>query len=288
MGILSDLSKLGVNVDMEHGLYGNNGDRDRLQQKKAEEDSQNLELLQEQQEMELIHDRNFTCKACGREFVIKVLRNAKIRRAPSDEDLRPRAEKIDILKYEAISCPYCGYSAMTRYYDRITNYQLKLIKENISATFEPQPVYGAPTYSYEYAVRCYQMGLANAVVKKAKASEKAHYCLNIAWLLRDEAAQFPPGEAYEEVKAKEEQYYRQAYDGLLLAMREEMYPICGMNQNTAEYLIGYMAAHFREYTVASKLISGVLTNRTTPNRLKDRALELKQRIIAEIRKGQGK
>lgn len=280
MGKFSDLSMYGVNVDIADHLFdeeaeSEKNEKDRQQKKK--------ELTPEEQEMELIHDRKITCKICEHIFNVKALRTSKIRRMPSDADLRPRAEKIDILKYEAISCPYCGYSAMYRYYDRLSSYQAKLIKEGIVQTFEPQMIYEEPTYSYDYAIRCYQMGLANAVVKKAKASEKAHYCINIAWLLREKAKQISQGVEYDDIKEAEEQFYRKAYDGLLLAMKEEMYPICGMDQNTVEYMISYMAVYFKEYTVASKLISSVVTNKATPTRLKDKALDLKYMMIESLK-----
>ena len=282
MGKFSDLSIFGVNVDIANHLFDEESDTEKQEKNRQNEKK---ELTPQEQEMELIHDRKITCKICGHVFTVKALRNSRIRRAPSDADLRPRAEKIDILKYEAISCPYCGYSAMQRYYDRLSNYQMKLIREGITQTFEPQMIYDAPIYSYDYALQCYKMGLANAVVKKAKASEKAHYCLNIAWLLREKAKQLSPGAEYDEIKEAEEQFYRQAYDGLLHAMQEEMFPICGMDQNTTEYMIGYMAAYFKEYTVASKLISSVVTNKSTPNRLKDRALDLKYAMIESIKNG---
>ena len=43
---------------------------------------------------------------------------------------------VDVLKYDAIVCPECGYAALSRFFKFVTNPQSKMIHEQISASFK--------------------------------------------------------------------------------------------------------------------------------------------------------
>lgn len=60
-----------------------------------------------------------------------------------------------------------------------------------------------------------------------------------------------------EAKEQEEAFYQQAYEGFMKAMSTEMFPMCGMDQCTVDYLLAAMAYHFKKYDVASKCISRI-------------------------------
>lgn len=87
-----------------------------------------------------------------------------------------------------------------------------------------------------------------------------------------------------ECQKEEEEFYQQAFDGFLKAISEEMFPMCGMEQSTVDYILAYMAYHFKKYEIASKFLASVLTAPSASRRMKDMALELKEDIIAELRK----
>ncbi len=91
-------------------------------------------------------------------------------------------------------------------------------------------------------------------------------------------------EALAECKKEEDAFYKQAFDGFSLAISKENYPMCGMEQNTLDYLLAYMAFHFKQYEVASKFLSSVLTSPSASRRMKDVGLQLKEDIIAELKK----
>ena len=40
--------------------------------------------------------------------------------------------------------------------------------------------------------------------------------------------------------------YQQAYEGFMKAMSTEMFPMCGMDQCTVDYLLAAMAYHFKK------------------------------------------
>ena len=222
-------------------------------------------------------------------FKTKVIKSGRVKRLEPDRDLRPRFQYIDTLKYDITSCPACGYTAMNRFYEHLTPTQIKLIKEQISNNFQPDNKAENAVYDYDEVIDRYKLSLVNTVVKKGKDSEKAYTCLKIAWLLRGKAetmANDTPEQkaAKAEVQKEEEEFYQQAFEGFMKAISEEMFPMCGMEQSTVDYILAYMAYHFKKYEIASKFLASVLTAPSASRRMKDMALELKEDIIAELRK----
>jgi len=138
------------------------------------------------QEQDFLFDKSFTCPICDKEFKARTVKIGKAKLAGSDLDLRPRYEQIDLLKYDIILCPYCGYAALSRFFKFVTSPQAKNIRKTISATFKPQKEV-KEIYTYDEALERYKLTLANAIVKQTRSSEKAYICLKTAWLLRGKA-----------------------------------------------------------------------------------------------------
>ena len=82
----------------------------------------------------------------------------------------------------------------------------------------------------------------------------------------------------------EQAFYTQAFDGFFKAMASEAYPMCGMEQNTVDFLLANMAFNLKRYDVASKMVANLLTSRSVSRTIKDKALTLKEDIIAELKK----
>ncbi len=168
--------------------------------------------------------------------------------------------------------------------------QAKLIKENISSKVHLTPHTGE-IYTYEQAMERYQLALANAVVKQGKASEKAYCCLKSAWLLRgwqeELAADEKNQEKIAELKEAEKEYLQNAMDGFSTAKASENFPVCGMDENTVDYLLAVLSFWAGKYDVASRLIAALLTSPTANARVKDKARDLKDEIVAELKKAKG-
>ncbi len=242
-------------------------------------------------EEEFIFDKKMTCVVCDKPFTTKVLKSNKARRIGSDPDLRPRFEYIDTLKYGICSCPRCGYSAMHASFPHVASRQIANIKEQVCVHFLPEDRSDWTSYTYDQAIRMYELALRCADAKMAKDGEKSYLHLVMAWLYREkekEAEQI----TIEELRAIEiknnhdtaEEHYLEAFEGFQRAMMNEMFPIAGLNQPTLEYIIAYMAYHFGKLEVSAKLVGGLITNSSTSRNVKDRALELKEQIIAELHK----
>ena len=283
MNLFSGLEKFGLNPTESMNLFE---EETKESAKKAEGEKVEDKTPSEE---EFILEKSVRCKACDTVFKTKMIKNGRVKRLEPDKDLRPRFQYIDTLKYDITSCPSCGYTAMNRYFDQLSSAQAKLIRENISAQFHKSEEPNTPIYSYDEAIDRYKLSLVNTMVKKGKDSEKAYTCLKIAWLLRGKGETMPENTSEEkqlkaECKKEEDAFYQQAFEGFMKATAKEMYPMCGMEQSTVDYLISYMAYYFGKYEIASKFLASVLTSAAASRRMKDMALELKELIIAQLRK----
>ncbi len=238
-------------------------------------------------EKDFLLEKHVKCAVCDKTFTARLVKSGRVKRLESDPDLRPRFMYIDTVKYDVMSCPHCGYTAMPRYFDHLSSTQLKLIKEQICANFTPSGKEEPETIDYDTAIGRYKLALYTAIVKRAKNSEKAYCCLKIAWLYRGKAESFEPKDPVAEniiktCKEQEEIFYKQAYEGFMKAVSSEMFPICGMDQSTMDYLLAVMSGHFKRYDVASKCISNILASNASA-KIKDKARDLKDQIVAELK-----
>lgn len=282
MNLLAGLSKLGLGNLENTSIYEE--PKDDKQNGKQEKEVHKVE------EKDLIFDRTFECPVCDAKVLSKVMKSGKAKLLRTDKDLRPVYDGIDAQKYDVVVCPNCGFSAITRYFVPMTAGQVKLIKENISSKVHLTPHTGE-SYTYEQAMERYQLALANTVVKQGKASEKAYCCLKSAWLVRgwqeELAADENNKEKVQELKEAEKEYLQNAMEGFSTAKASENFPVCGMDENTVDYLLAVLAFWSGKYDVASRLIAAILTAPTAGARVKDKARDLKDELVAELKKAKG-
>ena len=277
MGLLSGLARFGL---------GNLENMEIYEEEKPENTEADKAVQKVVHEADFLFDKSYTCPICGREFKERTIRTGKAKLIGSDRDLRPRYEHIELLKYDIIMCPVCGYAALGRFFPYVTPLQAKNIKDKIAIHFTSQDE-AKDVYTYDDALERYRMALANAVVKQAKTSEKAYICLKTAWLLRSKAEhldkELPDYKAQKkQCEEEEKEFLRNALGGFLSARQSESFPMCGLEQATVEYLIAVTAMRFEKYDVTSSMISSILQLTSNP-RIKDRARELKKIVLENIR-----
>lgn len=286
MNLFSGLEKFGIKADDTTNLF----EEEKKDTGAVVKTSTGEEIPAESS---FLLEKAVRCTVCDKVFKTKMVKNGRIKRLEPDFDLRPRFQYIDTTKYDVLSCPYCGYTAITRYFEHLTSVQIKLVKENVCSKFNgvlgPDLPVLPEEYTYDEAIEQYKLALFCAMAKKAKTSEKAYTCLKIAWLYRGKAENLTGTEEEiakqkAECKEQEQAFYQQAYEGLMKAVSSEMFPICGMDQTTVDYLLAAMSFNLKKYDVASKLISGILTSSAAGQKMKDRAYDMKEQIIAEIKK----
>ncbi len=290
MSLLSGLEKFGLNVSQDVDIFKEEEETPRGRGPQAKKEEVKKEEIPPEESF--ILEKGIRCPVCDNVFKTKMIKSGRVKRLESDKDLRPRHQYIDTLKYDVCSCPKCGYTAMHRFFPHVSQVQIKLIQKDICANFRSQTEEEPPTYDYDRAIDRYKLALFNTVVKKGKTSEKAYTCLKIAWLYRGKAETMDSSteagkKSIAEAKKEEEAFYQQAYDGLMKAVSTEMFPICGMDQGTMDFLLAAMSMHYKKYDVASKLLAGILTSPTAGRQMKDKALILKEEVVAELKKGRG-
>lgn len=238
---------------------------------------------------EYVFGKKYTCPVCGKAFTNPTVKASRARMIGSDLDLRPVYENINTIKYDVVLCPHCGYTALERYFRTVTQVQKSLLKEKICAAYRQRPE--KETFSYADAFFRYKMALLCSVTKQAYDSERAYVCLKAGWLLRGWCESLAgDGEkaapAQEKLAAQEREFLKNALDGFQQANVKEEYPICGMDESTVDYLLAALSVAFEDYDTALRLASNVIASRVAGSRIKDRARDLKDEVLAKT-KGSG-
>jgi hypothetical protein len=279
MSLFSGLDKLGLR---------NLEDVDVIEKKKkASADDAKAKVVEEKKETDFLFDRHYKCPVCDMDFISRSVKAAGVKAVDQDTDLRPIYDLFDPLKYDAISCDKCGYSAISRYFKTVSVRQGKMIKEQVGTTFsglENQ----LETYSYDDAIIRHKLALICAVVKRAKNSERAYTSLKLSWVLRGKrmTLDFKNEKQKEEIKSlylDELECVQNAYEGFNIAMSSEDYPIAGMDEMTLKYVMSDLARKLKKYDVALKFTGDIITSKGASNRIKDKALRQKELIKNDMK-----
>jgi len=250
-------------------------------EKEAEEHAAAEAEVERDFEAEILYDKSMSCPCCYEEFTAKTVRTGKVKSMEADSDLRPRYEKVDVLKYDAIVCPKCGYASLSKYFPVVTDGQKKLIREQISKSFTGIEN-DMDKYTYDDAIIRHKLALFNMVVKKGRSSEKAFTCLKLAWLYRGKAEEMVQNKSQEnvsEVIKEELANLKNAYEGFATAFSNEAFPICGMDQATLMYLLAEIARRLDQKDVAKRWISKVIGMRGVNRRIIDKAVDMKHLLF---------
>lgn len=278
MGLFSDLSKLGLKQFEEVDLYV-----DKKKPKETVEDKVAKKKIVTVEEKDILFDKTYLCPVCDHSFKAKTVMTGKVKSNGRDTDLRPRYKVADPLKYDAIVCEKCGYSALTRFFGHLTSHQIKQIKADISGGFKGVDN-TQETYSYDDAIIRHKLALACCLVKGSKYSERAYICLKLAWLIRGKYELLEENDPQiASLKEEELECIANAYEGFSQAFSKENFPICGMNESTITYLVAELAFRLGKYEPSLKLLSKVLLSNNANARIKSEALDLKERIKSKIK-----
>lgn len=276
MGLFSDVERMGLgNVNMDNVFK----DEEKAGVSKEEKEA----VKAEKKEEDVLFDKSYKCPICDKEFKAKAIRTGRLKLLAQDDDLRPIYENhIDPLKYDAISCPHCGYTALTRYYRPVTTTQLRVIKQEYCANFKGIPE-ETPCMSYDGALLRHKLALVCAMKRNAKNSEKAYIFLKMAWLIRGKLEELPQDVAErEELKSEEQECIQKAYEGFQDAFSRESFPMCGMDEISVRYTMAVLAHEIGKPEEAVRMLASVLNSKVASRRIKDKALELKDIIKQEV------
>ena len=278
MNLLAGLEKFGLKADGKLDIT-----KETTPKKKVASTGE-TQQKQEMTEEDYLLKKEMECPVCDNKFPVLLVKTGKAKMIGQEFDLRPRHEGIDTIKYDVVSCPHCGYSAMTKAFGPLSSTQRKWVREQVTDNFTSDGLKDErTTYTYEEAVDRYKLALVCAIARHAKLSEKSYICLKISWLRRTQYKTLPMGTEAEqafknEVKEEIQGFYQQAYDGFKACMSKESPPYYGMDSNTLEFMLANMAIYFKDYDFASQTVSRLLTSPNTNSRVKDKCLNLKEQI----------
>lgn len=289
MAFLYGVAKFGLEKIEKKTIFDLDEHEERIAKETLVSDAYTEGAIGEEKQMEKEAKRVFAksmeCPLCDKKFKMLTPKAGRLRRLGMDLDLRPTYQDIDAQKYNVISCPHCGYSAITHSWGQLMPMQVKRMNAQIVPNFKPQ-TYSETAYTYDEAHDFYRLAMASAVVRDAKVSEKAYIYLRCAWLLRGQRERLPQGdERISSLLEEENEYLNYAFEGFLAARMTEDYPMCGMDEITVSYLIAALGCYFGEYVLSLKLIANILVSYAATEHVKDKARSLKEMIRKRVKEG---
>lgn len=256
MNILKDLAKLGLSNLADRSIFEED-------QKAKKTDKEEVKVTVE----EVLYDKTYSCPICNKSFKSKAIRTGKNRLMGSDSDFKAYFSVVDPIIYDVITCS-CGYTAMTRSFDVLINAQRTFIRNEICANYKV--IEFKQIRTVEDAILLYKLALANAMIKMGKSLEKGLICLRIAWLYRD---------LKDEINEKI--YIEHAIIGFQEALNKERFPMLGIEDNLAMYLVADLSYRVGRKEEALRWLSVIVTSRAIPARIKEKAVDLKHKIKTE-------
>ncbi len=228
------------------------------------ENTSNMEALKN-----ALYDKTYNCPICSKNFAAKTIKVGKNQVISIDSDLYTRYSIVNPLLYDALVCPYCGYAALVKSFDSLLPKQKEWIKTQICANYKSHP-YSEYTTVHE-AIHKHKMALLTCITKKGKTGEQAYIALRIAWLYRDLGDE-----------AQELSFIQRAYEGLNEALSTERFPLFGLDEVTVMYILADIGYRLGKVLEAKRFLSTVITSPGISPRIKDRALDLKDKIFHDL------
>ena len=223
-----------------------------------------------------IYAKNFVCAVCDQSFKSYVVKHGKTRVESVEFDLRPIHTPIEPMLYDVVMCTSCGFTSLNAVFNKITRREAEKVLEEITPHFKPEPPSKEPTI--DMAIDRYKLALLNAVVRNAKECEKAYICMRITWLYRIK------GEAL----GDEKKFAALALQGYTSSLEKESTNLLKLEEGTILYLMGSFSYFLGDNAASLKILASIIASNKSSHRLKERARDLRDRIIEEMRKGNDK
>ncbi|MBC2399452.1 DUF2225 domain-containing protein [Clostridium tetanomorphum] len=218
--------------------------------------------------MSPIYNREITCPVCSNQFKAKAIKSSHYRVGKKDTDFFIRYLSVNPYFYDVWLCNQCGYAALKSDFEKIRDFQIKLIEEKIKPRWHGR-IY-PESYDVNIAIERYKLALLNYTIMEAKSSKKAMTCLKLAWMYR----------LLEDIN-NELLFLKESLEGFNDAYYNESLPIYGMNKYTIMYLIGELNRRIGINDKALLWFGQVITLPGTPPKLKDLARDQKDLIKEE-------
>lgn len=283
MSLFSGLETLGFDTN-NINIYEKKKDKP-TEEKQEEQITKQITYKEE----DYLFQKSYKCPICDKSFKSLTVRTGKLRVVDKEDDLRPVYRELDPIKYEPVVCCYCGYASLSRYFETIMPLQAKRLRAEVKSSFSGFKEADTDIYSYDVAIMRYKMVLYCDVIGNVKSSRKAYTCLKMAWVIRgklEKEGDLLTKEERNKLQEDELECIKNAYEGYCLAFSSETFPMSGMDEMTLTYLVAELAFRLGNYREALQLLSRIIGNGNVAVRIKDKAVDLKERIRAKVKEGQ--
>ena len=209
--------------------------------------------------------KEIICPVCDNTFKTPTIKVNIPRISSRDSDLFIRYYAENPYFYDVWLCPNCGYAALKIDFSKIRDFQIKLVKKNISPKWVNRN-YIVP-YNEKTAIERYKLALINSIVIESKSSTKAMICLKIAWMYR-----------LINDTVNEKNFLSQALSAFNDTYLNESLPIYGIDIFSLMFLIGELNRRIGDEASALKWFSEVITSIGAPQKVKEMARDGKDKI----------
>lgn len=215
-------------------------------------------------QLEVLYDKTYQCPVCDTTFTSKSIRSGKNKVISTDSDLYSKFSVVNPVIYDVVVCE-CGYAALSSIFDQLRPTQIEWIKTQVTSKYQKTDY---PVIMHaEHAINRYKLALLNATVKKSRIGERAYICLKIGWLYRDL-----------EDQENERLFLEHARQDFLKAFATERFPIFELDELTTMFLVAELSRKAGDFETASRWAGELITKRGVPERLKNRARDLRDAI----------
>lgn len=216
----------------------------------------------------LIKVEEYTCPICNEKFNSLRVREGAPKYIDTDSDLRPYFEEIDTIKYEVVTCKYCGYSSINKTFENVKKDKIDLISEKLDKIFDHRDFEG--DYSYETAIYRFKLAIKIAEERSLSNGELFYLYLKLAWLFR--AMGGSNNAKYEYVSLKRSLEFGEQ------ALANESMPVIDIESDVFLFLLGEISRRLGYYDKALRYITQVATDQSITARLKERVQVAKESI----------
>lgn len=223
-----------------------------------------------------LYDRTVMCPSCNHEIAVRTVKNGANKLEGTGTNLRPIYTGIDAIVYDIVMCDKCGYTALNRHFKKLTERQMKIIKEEISSKIKA-PIY-PPVYSYKDAFERYRLALYCDTIIGRRAIDKAYLMLKTSWVIESLLEETTDPNERQGLKETYQEFVTTAYEGFYKSYESVTFPIFGMNKPTYDYLLAALAFEMGDMKQTGFWLGKVLLSNVGHARLKEKARELKEKI----------
>lgn len=232
--------------------------------KKKEEQKIDPKVEKEIKIKNSLYDKTIECPVCYTRSKVKTVRPSALRIVERDTDFMTYYEDINPLLYGVSMCNECGYAGIGTYFKNIRGTRKEVFIKQVSKQWKKMNI--PEINSVDFAIKQHKLALLSAVIKEAKASEKALICLRLSWLYR-----------LNKDTENEKAFQKEALTGFVEADLTEDFPIAGLSEYSMRYLLGELNRRLGNNNEALRYFLEVIVSKA-PDKLRDQARDQRDLI----------